>query len=583
MKRAVLSACVAFATLSSTTTAWANDLPPGVTMGYDGSDLGATPSMVHTAGYRQPGSVLSYSDTDGAGPIGGSILEWFHDGVNDYVKYVYGTMRFPTPDGKGIDGRILHYSLTSRSNDNGYMLIAKQNVPDLVTVLKGNVDYVQDGMKVSKLVTPSIGQSWPVVAVPQIVALCGGTIDYIGGDAAHAFLAGSDGKTALPAFKITPTPSPTTRIDLAGSTVTVGDKIPVKLHSEVYAAATAWHQSAVRIYNSSGVNEYFAIDGHPAAHGVTWTGGGLVAITGGGSGDPSRPKVYDETATLDTTGMEPGTYTIEYTLFDNVARPSASAQGNVTSGSVTKQITLQPPATPTNGGGGNGGGGGTAGGDTPSPGPGKNAVLIQEFEKPKTIMLNSWGTEGWKITNNSSVAITTTLTASLETYVDLPFEYTYQSGWRTVRVGTDPQGNPIYDQAPVYTTVTRYAMHKAHETETKTFTVPSKGSVRWDIGKDMRVEIEGGPIVNGMGLSPFGPWVPDGGKIPGSGTPDTAGNNNGHVAESSQVGINDGKLWLPRLTVTAKDPEHYYSPVISQPIITIPLNVSGPVPPVLTK
>ena len=489
-------------------------------MGYDGGDVGAVPGVVSLSSWHTPGSIVTYEDTDGSGPQGGTKMSWIHDGILDTVKYVYGVMRFPAAIG---DGRILHYSLTSRSNDNGYMLMARKNVPDFVQAMQGNVDFVQQSVRWGTLQT-TFSDPWEVGSVPQIAMFCGGTVDYIGGDADHAFLAGSDGMTALPAFRITPTPPPTSRIDLNQTTYTVGDKIPVGLHGEVFAAATAWHQSAVRVYNTSGVNKYFAVDGYAPAHGITWDGGGLTPIRGGGSGDPNRPNVYDETATLDTSGMAPGPYTIEYTLFDNVARASSSSTDG--SGSVMKQITLQPAPA-------NGGGGAQPTDPTPTPTDQQKQVLTMKFVGlPQSVPMGSMFDAHVEISNNGDEPVTTPVTFNLIGGMHQGhYEYEYYECGTSDQPKTCRSRYEVWGNFPLRGTITQ------------TVTIPAHGVYNWTVADGLSWQVIGGQP------SSFTRHLWAGGK-----------GNNGVYDTSAK--------YFPTLKATATEPGWWLTPTITANIGT---------------
>lgn len=548
---------------------------------------------------HNPGEFVSLSDAYDI--EGGDTLMWNHPGVQfvssspsrSTVHYVTSTGFFPN----GMTAAILNFCLDNKTQDNGYLLVADSDVSEWVAALGGNSKFVSvySPRSQTTLSDQFMTDIWKVDWLPDIAALSGGKVVYKGGGNSAVLQVNADGKTATELYDVIPTPPPEASVSTAKATYTVGDNVPIALDAKVYAAATNWHFEAVQVTGPNGYSQYVqpvtqSAGPGEAAKGVSFPyygefgqNGFLGRVYGGGSGDPSAPKQYSETATLDTAGLAPGTYTINFTLYDAVARAASNATGGQT-GTVTSTFTLEAnPSQPP------GGSDVPPGKIVPTPPPepsNSGSALTMHFPLENPIGINSYGTEPVKVTNDTWKDITTTLTATIRTYIDVPYQYKYQSGTKQVQTGTDENGNPIYTEEPVYNTTTRYAMRAITGTETKTLTVPAKKSVSWDVGKNMINTIDG-TGTKFQGLTPGGPWIPHGAVIPGSGAADSSSNNDGYCGDqnhmSSQIGKEDGRLWAPYLVVTAQDPQDYVSPQIDEPIITIGLKPVYPVLPVVTR
>ena len=358
MKRRAISAILSGMLLTSVfpaNPASAVYLPPGVTNGYDGQgDLGTVPGKVHLDGYYQPGSIVTYNETDGNGISGGDPLRWDHDSIRNYVNYTIGRVIWPD----GSEGRTFLYNLTTQTRDNGYMLLADQNMSDWVTALNGNQRYVSENVPISSM--SNRNGSWPVRLLYQVVAASGATINYIGGNSSQAFLVDPSGTTASPAYKVLPTPAPHTSISGVAPSYKVGDTVNIGLNSTVYAANTNWHDVAVRITRLSDYVTWYPKILETGTNALSldfFDYMGVVPISGGGSGAADYGKIYTDHATFDTTGLTPDTYKVEFAGYDHVGRLSqdgilsttftllpAGGGGATTTDTLTGQV-LDPAPT----------------------------------------------------------------------------------------------------------------------------------------------------------------------------------------------------------------------------------------------
>ncbi|BCJ88174.1 PKD domain-containing protein [Effusibacillus dendaii] len=314
-------------------------IPNGVANPYDGSDVGSMPGEIQLKGTYPPGSTVSFSDTDGNGYEGGLSQSWYNPGGFP-VNYGKGQANITFPDGSTGTGQVLEYQRTDLQKNNGYLLVADKDIPDWVSAMQGNLDYVNSKLNHSTMEAPS-GIQWSVAPLPDVINFSGGIIEFGGGGTQDTrFIVNSDGTTAHAEYKVIPTPSPTAEMSIAQpqASYTVGDKINLNLVSHVSAANTNYHYVAVHL-TGNGYDQYLPVTGndgksYAAATGTTYDK--AVAVAGGNLTNTNTTQTYTDTGILDTAALAlpNGTYKVDFILYDEVARQATTQ---------TIKITLGPP------------------------------------------------------------------------------------------------------------------------------------------------------------------------------------------------------------------------------------------------
>jgi uncharacterized membrane protein YgcG len=305
------------------------------------------------------GSTVNLSDSRGI--QGGDQLTWVHDGRSDTVHWIVTDAVFP--DGS-TGGKILQYDIDTTNINNGHLLVAQSDYPDWVTALGGNQKYVDT--QLAKLGDTSYldfgPNEWQVHHLSNVINLSGATIDQ------GVLTAINDGWTAQGSFAVHPTPPPTSSVTTDQTAYAPGDQVDISLSNTTYAQNTSQHFEALEVIGPNGFDKFLPInDNGTTIAAATGTNFPYTPsdqnVTVLAPNDPIRSDnpsaTTTETATLDTKGLPAGTYTLKYTVYDGVARPSSSG----TNGTVVSTFTIDPKVPPkSNGGSGSANGGGNNGG-----------------------------------------------------------------------------------------------------------------------------------------------------------------------------------------------------------------------------
>ncbi|GIM47663.1 hypothetical protein DNHGIG_32120 [Collibacillus ludicampi] len=379
MKRETLatllsSVLIVPATLFSAGSSFSATYGQGVT---NPQPLGQTDSQPGYVAYRlqngQPipvGKPVDISLSDGI--KGNDIpLYWSHNGIDDQVHWIVTNALI---NGNPV-GKILQYDLSTTNVNNGYLLISKQDYPDWVQAVGGVQKYVDTELAKKPNGDQSIladdFNQWTVVPLSDVLNLSGATID-------QGYLTSTGGVNmtdqegvAEGNFNIHPSSPPTSSVTTDQTAYAPGDTVNINLTNTTFAPWTSHHLEALEVTGPNGFDKFLPINDNgntvQAATGTNFpftpSDTAVTSLASNAQVQPGSSVTTNESATLDTTGLPAGTYTVKYTMYDEIARPSSSG----INGTVISTFTIDPTVKPKTPGGtstGGGGGGSTGGGGT---------------------------------------------------------------------------------------------------------------------------------------------------------------------------------------------------------------------------
>lgn len=448
---------------------------PGLSPGFSYAALPGTLSNPYTGGVAA--AVIQYDSDKNypsgshvplsqANTTGGTSINWVHDGVSEGVHYQKGIGIFPD----GSTAGMLNYTQDAKDSENGHLLVAKkddakgiQDSADWVKALGGDLNYVaiNSEHKTTALLN-KVGKTWDMLPLPLVVNLSGGTINTFNGSPSGYLVSNGDG-TATPKFYIHPTKPPLADLTMASNTFNVGQNVVFTLKSTIYAYNTNWHFETVEVTGDNNFKRYLTPVTQSAGNGQAgqgtsfpyWGEAGQAGFAGkvwGGGPQPPYPntagKSYTETATLNTAGLAPGSYKVNFTLFDAIGRKASN-------GTVEKTFTLvangaplpNPPAQPD---------------------PNSNVNLSLKFDPFQEPIPVGTAVIPVTVSNNSNQQVTTTVNFS---------RFGFKSVHHPVPATYDEEGEMIssgyyfYDKVPETLTQSQTVTIPANSAKKLTFSV----------------------------------------------------------------------------------------------------------------
>lgn len=233
-----------------------------------------------------------------------------------------------------ISAHVMLYTLASASYNNGYPMIALQDVPEFVSAFGGNLTYVQSHIKSLQATDALSGQTIQLVNLDAVAVNCGTAAE------SQTPITTISGNTITATYSFQTSLPPTLSVGVKNSSVTSGNSETINPAVKDDTYNTGYHADAISVTDPSGTTYWLAANGawttdaanQETNYYIHYTGGNQTGYTGSA---PSFSTYTDSVSFPTKVSMPTGTYTVKVWTKDALDRSATPA---------TTKFTLSPPA-----------------------------------------------------------------------------------------------------------------------------------------------------------------------------------------------------------------------------------------------